>query len=94
MLMSTAYVATHADVIDGSPRRQYSASERLQEDLMSMRRRSQQSPQQPRVRKPGTVEVRTRPGSTKAELREQATEAVASYEGPITRCPPKRRRAP
>ena len=31
---------------------------------------------------------------TKAELREQAAEAVASYAGPITRCAPKRRRAP
>ena len=31
---------------------------------------------------------------TKAELREQAAEAVATYEGPITRCPPKRRRMP
>jgi hypothetical protein len=35
-----------------------------------------------------------RPRPTKTELREQAVEAVASYEGPITRCPPKRRRAP
>jgi hypothetical protein len=26
----------------------------------------------------------------KAELRDQAAEAVASYERPITRCPPKR----
>jgi len=34
-----------------------------------------------------------RPGPTKAELREQAAEAVASYAGPITRCAPKRRRA-
>ena len=31
---------------------------------------------------------------TKTELREQAAEAVESYEGPVTRCPPKRRRAP
>jgi hypothetical protein len=28
---------------------------------------------------------------TKAELREQSAEAVASYSGPITRCLPKRR---
>jgi hypothetical protein len=35
-----------------------------------------------------------RPGPTKAELREQAAEAVADYAGPITRCVPKRRRAP
>ena len=34
-----------------------------------------------------------RPGPTKAELREQAAEAVASYAGPITRCAPKQRRA-
>ena len=34
-----------------------------------------------------------RPGPTKAELREQAAEAVASYAGPITRCAPKRRKA-
>jgi len=33
-----------------------------------------------------------RPGPTKAKLREQAAEAVASYEGPITRCAPKRRK--
>ena len=35
-----------------------------------------------------------RAGPTKAELREQAAEAVASYAGPITRCAPKRRKAP
>jgi hypothetical protein len=35
-----------------------------------------------------------RPGPTKAALREQAAEAVASYDGPITRCAPKRRKAP
>jgi hypothetical protein len=35
-----------------------------------------------------------RPGPTRAELREQAAEAVASYDGPITRCAPKRRKAP
>jgi hypothetical protein len=34
-----------------------------------------------------------RPRPTKTELREQAVEAVASYEGPITRCAPKRRRS-
>jgi hypothetical protein len=34
------------------------------------------------------------PGPSKTELREQAAEAVASYEGRITRCPPKRRKAP
>jgi hypothetical protein len=34
-----------------------------------------------------------RPGPSKAELRTQAAEAVASYDGPITRCAPKRRRA-
>jgi hypothetical protein len=35
-----------------------------------------------------------RPGASKAELREQAAKAVAGYERPITRCAPKRRRAP
>ena len=35
-----------------------------------------------------------RPGPTKAELREQVAEAVSSYDGPITRCAPKRRKAP
>jgi hypothetical protein len=34
-----------------------------------------------------------RPGVSKTELREQAAEAMASYEGPITRCAPKRRKA-
>jgi len=34
-----------------------------------------------------------RPGPTKAALREQAAEAVASYDKPITRCPPRRRRS-
>jgi hypothetical protein len=34
------------------------------------------------------------PGPSKAELREQAAEAVASYSGLITRCSPKRRKAP
>jgi hypothetical protein len=35
-----------------------------------------------------------RPGPSKAALREQAAEAVASYAGPITRCAPRRRKAP
>jgi hypothetical protein len=35
-----------------------------------------------------------RPAPSKAALRKQAAEAVASYDGPITRCAPKRRRAP
>jgi hypothetical protein len=35
-----------------------------------------------------------RPAPSKAALRAQAAEAVASYEGPITRCAPKRRKAP
>jgi hypothetical protein len=35
-----------------------------------------------------------RPGPTKTELREQAAEAVASYDGPVTRCPAKRRKVP
>jgi hypothetical protein len=34
------------------------------------------------------------PGPSKVELREQAAAAVASYDGPITRCPSKRRKAP
>jgi len=66
---------------------------------MAMRRRSE------RMRKHAVADARwrpevvvdplsLRPGPTKAELREQAMEAVASYEGQITRCPPKRRRAP
>jgi hypothetical protein len=43
----------------------------------------------PRVRRDDAVGVRdTRPGPTKAELREQAAEAVASYAGPVTRCAP------
>jgi hypothetical protein len=32
-----------------------------------------------------------RPGPSKAELRQRAAEAVASYAGSITKCPPKRR---
>ena len=66
---------------------------------MAMRRRSE------RMRKHAVADARwrpevvvdplsLRPGPTKAELREQAAEAVASYEGLITRCPPKRRKAP
>ena len=46
------------------------------------------------ARRPEVVVDPYRAGPTKAELREQAAEAVASYEGLITRCPPKRRRAP
>ena len=42
----------------------------------------------------GVAPLSLRPGPTKAELREQAAEAVASYEGPVTRCAPKRRKAP
>ena len=69
---------------------------------MAMRRRSE------RMRKHAVVNARWRPevvvgplslstgraGPTKVELREQAAEAVASYDGPITRCAPKRRKAP
>jgi hypothetical protein len=64
---------------------------------MSIRRQSE------RVRKQAFADARWRPevvpdsfrpGPTKAALREQAAEAVASYEGPITRCAPKRRRMP
>jgi hypothetical protein len=66
---------------------------------MSMRRQST------RVRKQVVADARwrpevvvdpmsLRPGPSKAELREQAAEAVASYDGPITRCAPKRRRMP
>jgi hypothetical protein len=66
---------------------------------MAMRRQSE------RIRKHAVVNARwrpevvvdplsLRPGPTKAELREQAAEAVAGYERPITRCAPKRRRAP
>ena len=46
------------------------------------------------ARRPEVVVDPFRAGPTKAELREQAAEAVASYEGPITRCAPKRRKAP
>jgi len=63
---------------------------------MAIRRQSE------RVRKQAVADARWRPEvvvdplslRTKAELREQAAEAVASYAGPITRCAPKRRRAP
>jgi hypothetical protein len=54
---------------------------------MAVRRRKL-SPQ-PRLR----VSERTGFGPGKAELREQASEAVATYGGPITRCPPKQRMA-
>jgi hypothetical protein len=66
---------------------------------MAIRRRSE------RVRKQAVADARwrpevvvdplsLRPGPTKAELREQVAEAVSSYDGPITRCAPKRRKAP
>ena len=64
---------------------------------MAMRRRSE------RMRKQAVADARWRPevvpdsfkpAPTRAELREQAAEAVASYDGPVTRCPPKRRRMP
>jgi hypothetical protein len=66
---------------------------------MSMRRQST------RMRKYAVADARwrpevvvdplsLRPGPSKAELREQAAEAVASYDGPITRCAPKRRKVP
>jgi hypothetical protein len=45
-------------------------------------------------RQPAVVADPFKSGPTKAALREQAAEAVASYDGPITRCVPKRRRAP
>jgi hypothetical protein len=65
---------------------------------MAMRRRSE------RMRKHAVADARwrpevvvdplsLRPRPTKTELREQAVEAVASYDGPITRCAPKRRRS-
>ena len=65
---------------------------------MAIRRQSE------RIRKQAVADARwrpevvvdplsLRPGPTKAELREQAAEAVASYAGPITRCAPKRRKA-
>jgi hypothetical protein len=69
---------------------------------MSIRRQSE------RMRKNAVVNARWRPevlvdplslstgraGPTRADLREQAAQAVASYSGPITRCAPKRRRVP
>ena len=65
---------------------------------MSMRRQSE------RMRKHAVADARWRPevvpdsfksGPTKAEPGEAgAAEAVASYDGPITRCAPKRRKAP
>ena len=63
---------------------------------MSLRRQST------RIRKQAVADARWRPevvpdsfkpAPTRAELREQAAEAVASYDGPITRCAPKRRKA-
>jgi hypothetical protein len=42
--------------------------------------------------RPEVVPDSFKPGPTKAELREQTTKAVASYDGPITRCAPKRRK--
>jgi len=44
------------------------------------------------ARRPMAVPDPFRSDPTKAALREQAAEAVASYEGPITRCAPKRRK--
>ena len=44
--------------------------------------------------RPEAVPDSFKPGPIRAELREQAAEAVASYAGPITRCAPKRRKAP
>jgi hypothetical protein len=46
------------------------------------------------ARLPALVSDPFKPGPTRAELREQAAEAVASYERPITKCPPKLRRMP
>jgi hypothetical protein len=45
------------------------------------------------ARQPAAVTDPFRPGASKAALREQGAEAVASYSGPITRCAPKRRRS-
>jgi hypothetical protein len=51
--------------------------------------------QRPRVRRNGAVGVRdVRLALSKTELRAQTATAVANYSGPITRCAPKRRRAP
>jgi hypothetical protein len=63
---------------------------------MSIRRKQQVIRKSVAVgaRRPEAVLDPFRPGPTKAELREQAAEAVASYEGPITRCAPKRRKVP
>jgi hypothetical protein len=46
------------------------------------------------ARRPAVVPDPFRSDPSKAELREQGAEAVASYAGPITKCPPKRRRVP
>ena len=63
---------------------------------MSIRRKQQLIRKSVAVgaRRPQVVVAPIRAGPTKAELREQAAEAVASYDGPITRCAPKRRKAP
>jgi hypothetical protein len=60
---------------------------------MAMRR------QTTRMRKHAVADARWRPEIVVAPLSlrpgpTKAAEAVASYEGPITRCAPKRRRAP
>jgi hypothetical protein len=63
---------------------------------MSIRRKQQLIRKSVAVgaRQPGAVADPFRASPTKAALREQAAEAVASYAGQITRCAPKRRRAP
>ena len=61
---------------------------------MAMRRQSARMRKHAvRARRPEAVVDPFRAGPTKAELRERA-EAVSSYSGPITRCAPKRRKAP
>jgi hypothetical protein len=62
--------------------------------LMAVRRKRQVVRKHAAMRERQAVLDPFKPGPTRAELREQAAEAVASYEGPITRCAPKRRRAP
>jgi hypothetical protein len=63
---------------------------------MSIRRKQQLIRKSVAVgaRRPAVALDPFKPGVSKAELRGQVAEAVASYEGPITRCAPKRRRAP
>jgi len=63
---------------------------------MSMRRKSARIRKGVAVgaRRPEVVVDPFRAASPKAELREQAAEAVATSERPITRCAPKRRRMP